>query len=250
MLNKLLEFVEISFTYDDHINNLSKLNAFIDNVDTSKISIEECYGLLNKSSKLRNLIDYIVKSGDESYLQNAFIWSLSYCYNNIIREEERKSNNNEYIADSIYMYLREISNISIKDQSTLAQLLERSEQGDKSAYNEIVESFLRQCAFVAKNYITPGVSYEDLIQDGNIGLINSIKGYDISRNVKFATYINKCLRNSIANSYFRLYRKIYIPTDISYKIYKIYKIEKEHLEEYGKYPTDEYISKKQAYHLI
>lgn len=97
---------------------------------------------------------------------------------------------NDYvnISDSIGFYLGEISKYPILSKEEEQGLFYRLNSGDNSAREIIINSNLRLVASIAKMYINRGLSYLDLIQEGNIALISAIDKYDVNTLNKFSTY--------------------------------------------------------------
>src|SRR5712692_4173668 len=82
-------------------------------------------------------------------------------------------------SDSLRLYLREISRIPLLTASREAHLAERAEQGgDRDARNHLIEANLRLVVSIAKKYVGQGLSLEDLIGEGNIGLIRAVTKFD------------------------------------------------------------------------
>ncbi len=89
-------------------------------------------------------------------------------------------------SDSLRLYLREISRISLLSASREAMLAERAEQGDKEARNQLIEANLRLVVSIAKKYVGQGLSLEDLIGEGNIGLIRAVTKFDFRKGFRFS----------------------------------------------------------------
>ena len=81
-------------------------------------------------------------------------------------------------SDSLRLYLREISRISLLTASRESYLAEHIEMGDKDARNQLIEANLRLVVSIAKKYVGQGLSLEDLIGEGNIGLIRAVTKFD------------------------------------------------------------------------
>ncbi len=77
------------------------------------------------------------------------------------------------------------------------QMVIRCQNGDHEAKNILIEHNLRLVVFIAKKYETTGYDIEDLVSIGSIGLIKGINTYKISKNIKLATYVSRCIANEI-----------------------------------------------------
>lgn len=87
------------------------------------------------------------------------------------------------------------------------EYLDRYENGDEEARNILIEKNLRLVAHVAKKYSSSNVNADDLISIGTIGLIKGINSFKVSKGVKLATYVSKCIDNEIL-MYLRSYKKV------------------------------------------
>ena len=92
------------------------------------------------------------------------------------------------------------------------KLLEKLMNKDKEAKNILVEKNLRLVVYIAKKFENSGINIEDLISIGTIGLMKAINSYDLSKNIKLATYASRCIENEIL-MYLRKNNKI--KTEIS-----------------------------------
>ncbi len=77
------------------------------------------------------------------------------------------------------------------------QMAIRAQGGDEYAKNILIEHNLRLVVFIAKKYETTGYDIEDLVSIGSIGLIKGINTYKVSKNIKLATYVSRCIANEI-----------------------------------------------------
>ena len=77
------------------------------------------------------------------------------------------------------------------------KLLKRLMNKDKEAKNVLVEKNLRLVVYIAKKFESSGINIEDLISIGTIGLMKAINSYDLSKNIKLATYASRCIENEI-----------------------------------------------------
>lgn len=78
-----------------------------------------------------------------------------------------------------------------------AELLERTQNGDIDARNELIEHNLRLVAHIVKKYYATGAEQDDLISIGTIGLIKAVNTFSPNRNIKLATYASRCIENEI-----------------------------------------------------
>jgi len=110
--------------------------------------------------------------------------------------------------------------------SDLTALAKRIEGGDLAAKREMVERNLRLVHSLAQRYRGRGVPYEDLVQEGSIGLVRAVEGFDHRRDVRFATYAVWSIRRSLADAVVDA-RMIRIPSAASHALAGIQRAERE-----------------------
>ena len=110
---------------------------------------------------------------------------------------------NSIISNLIYFALHVTGGNSFpkplsKEEETL--YLEKMKEGDKEAYDKLIEHNLRLVAHIVKKYYSCGKEQDDLISIGTIGLIKGIKTFDNSKQIRLATYASRCIENEILMS--------------------------------------------------
>ena len=150
---------------------------------------------------------------------------------------------NEFVDDSIKMYLREIGQIPLLTQAEEIEVAKRIEQGDKSAVTELTESNLRLVVSIAKKYTNRGLKLLDLIQEGNIGLMKAVEKFDWQKGFKFSTYATWWIRQSITRAIADNGRTIRIPVHMIETINKIRRATRLYLQETGREPTPEILAR-------
>jgi len=106
----------------------------------------------------------------------------------------------ELSSDSLRLYLKEISRIPEISPEEEKALAERIQQGDEEALRKLVEANLKFVVSFAKKYRGTGLSFLDLINEGNIGLIEAAKRFDPKKKVKFITYAVWWIRQAIIHA--------------------------------------------------
>lgn len=141
--------------------------------------------------------------------------------------------------DPVHLYLKEIGNyplLSIADEVALAKKIEN---GDEIAKQMLAESNLRLVVSIAKRYVGRGLSFLDLIQEGNLGLIKAVEKFDYTKGYKFSTYATWWIRQAITRSIADQSRTIRIPVHMSEVINKTYRVSRNLLQDLGREPTEQ-----------
>src|SRR5579884_1580764 len=103
-------------------------------------------------------------------------------------------------SDSLRLYLREFARILLLTAARESYLAERAENGDREARNQLIEANLRLVVSIAKKYVGQGLSLEDLIGEGNIGLIRAVTKFDYRKGFRFSTYATWWIKQAITRS--------------------------------------------------
>ena len=151
--------------------------------------------------------------------------------------------NTVYTDDSVKMYLQEIHKpILTKEQEKSLAL--RIRNGDEKAKELFIERNLRLVIKVARKYTGHGISFLDLIQEGNLGLIKAVDKFDVTKGYKFSTYATCWIRQSIQRSLGNKSRNIRLPVHLYEKVKKYELLKKELSLKFNREPTFEELSKK------
>ena len=224
--------------------------------ENSLQDIESIISLLTYNTKLNNIlkivtdknIDFIKKNELEKIFNNDFAISLLevYCSINNIKIEDKEEieeiNFDQYDPEKIY--LQEISRIpllTLEEEQTLAKQIA---EGNKIARKKFSEANLRLVVSIAKKYRNRGLSFLDLVQEGNAGLIKAIDKFDYTKGFKFSTYATWWIRQAITSALQEQARTIRIPTNKIKSIEKITSLKKQLIIELNREPTIEEIAKK------
>ena len=123
-------------------------------------------------------------------------------------------------------------------------LSKRAKKGDEAARNRLIEKNLRLVVSIAKKSRGRGLSFEDLIQEGNIGLMKAVGKFDSERGFRFATYATWWIRQSIQRAVADKGRTIRIPAHISEKMRKMARTYNELSAELARAPSDEAVAER------
>ena len=164
--------------------------------------------------------------------------------NGISIVDTREPNGNELEDVAVRMYLKEIGKVPLLTGAEERELAIRMEQGDEEAKKKLCESNLRLVVSIAKRYLNRGLSFLDLIQEGNLGLIKAVDKFDYTKGYKFSTYATWWIRQAITRSIADQARTIRIPVHMVETINKLIRISRQLLQELGREPTSEEIAKE------
>lgn len=140
------------------------------------------------------------------------------------------------VDNSIKIYMREMGQFSMLSAEKEVELAHRIAEGDQSAKNELVEANLRLVVSLARHYQGCGLSYQDLIQEGNIGLIKAAEKFDVSKGFRFSTYASWWIKQALSRAIADQSRTIRIPVHMTENINKFKKTERELLNKLNREP--------------
>jgi len=141
------------------------------------------------------------------------------------------------MQDPIKIYLKEISKSKLLTPSRERKLAMRAKKGDKRARDELIKCNLRLVISIAKRYTGRGLSFLDLIQEGNIGLMKAVEKFDWKKGYKFSTYAYWWIRQAITRAIADQGRTVRIPVHLVETINKMNRIVNEYVQENGEAPN-------------
>ena len=163
----------------------------------------------------------------------------------IVDEEDTEEvvENDVMTDNSIKMYMREMGKIDMLSADEEHHLASLIAHGDKNARNQLVEANLRLVCSLAKHYQGCGLTYQDLIQEGNIGLIKAAEKFDAEKGFRFSTYATWWIKQAISRAIADQARTIRVPVHMAENVNKVKKIERQLLAELQREPTNAEIAK-------
>ncbi len=141
--------------------------------------------------------------------------------------------------DTLTQYLGKIRGGRLLNAAEERELSRRSREGDEEARARLIESNLRLVISIAKKYRGRGVLFEDLIQEGNAGLIKAVERFDPSLGNRFSTYATWWIRQAITRAVADHARTVRLPAHVVDAVFRLRRAESELSTELGRDATEE-----------
>ena len=139
--------------------------------------------------------------------------------------------------DPVRMYLKEIGTVALLSGEEELELAKRKQDGDEYAKQKLIEANLRLVVSIAKRYTGRGMSFLDLVQEGNLGLIKGVEKFDYTKGFKLSTYATWWIRQSVTRALADQARTIRVPVHMVETINKMSKMQRKLTLELGYEPT-------------
>ncbi len=150
---------------------------------------------------------------------------------------------NANLKDPVKLYLKEIGRIPLLSPSEERRLARKAANGDEKSKQKLCTSNLRLVVSIAKKYMGRGLSFLDLIQEGNIGLLKAVEKFDWKKGYKFSTYATWWIRQAITRAIADQARTIRVPVHMVETINKLNKVIRDYMQKHGAYPTVDDLAK-------
>jgi len=141
------------------------------------------------------------------------------------------------LTDPVRMYLREIGKVNLLVAEEEVSLAQKIEKGSSAARAKLTEANLRLVVSIAKKYIGRGLTFLDLIQEGNQGLMRAVEKFDWRRGFKFSTYATWWIRQAITRAIADQARTIRIPVHMVETMNRVFKTSRQLSQNLGRDPT-------------
>ena len=184
-----------------------------------------------------------IKTNDSMILEDFIITSerAKKISENIALDKDELMEIEETIALRDLAY-RVINDEELSDEDILD--LRRAVVNSKRAKKKLAETNLRLVVSIAKKYVGRGMSFLDLIQEGNMGLMKAVDKYDYNRGFKFSTYATWWIRQAITRAIADQARTIRIPVHMVETINKLVRIQRQLVQDLGRDPSNEEIAEQ------
>ncbi|MCC8061498.1 MAG: RNA polymerase sigma factor RpoD [Clostridiales bacterium] len=139
--------------------------------------------------------------------------------------------------DPVRMYLKEIGTVPLLSAEEEVMLAKRKAEGDEAAKERLIEANLRLVVSIAKRYTGRGMSFLDLVQEGNLGLIKGVEKFDYTKGYKLSTYATWWIRQSVTRALADQARTIRVPVHMVETINKMSKMQRKLTLELGYEPS-------------
>jgi RNA polymerase primary sigma factor len=169
------------------------------------------------------------KDSSKSYLQNVYLYPVKSI---------------EHVTtDSLKLYFKEISKVKLLTGPEEVELAKRIENGDLKAKQALIAANLRLVIKVAKKYVNQGLAFQDLIEEGNLGLIKASEKFSWRRGFKFSTYATWWIRQSITRALSNQSRTVRVPVHVSEDIGRMERVARQLSNALGRDPSQVEIAK-------
>lgn len=148
----------------------------------------------------------------------------------------------EPIQKGFGLYLQQMGEYELLTESEEIELGKRIERGDEKAFREMVLRNLRLVVVNAKSFSNRGLPLEDLVQEGNLGLMKAAEKYDYRKGCRFSTFATYWIRQSIQRGLQKKNHVISVPFHLSEKMARIDKVSKQYTINHGREPSLDEIS--------
>lgn len=224
LLNYITSNIDINNNPYEELMKIVKYLRKINYIPTSNIIIE----LLSKSKDFNYLITQIGdKDLPKKYNDELLLLFLEiYCTINDIDMQDKEENKNNFLelempagAQAIINEIRSMD-LKVLTKEEEHNLLLKIKNGDKKAYQYFYEHNLRLVISIVKRYVNKGVPFEDLFQEGSIGLMLAIEHFELESGYKFSTYATCSIKRNILIALAKYGRTIIIPKWKSEDLFK------------------------------
>ena len=272
LMKKLDELTALAAAHDKRLEMTQVLDCFADEAVTPE-EMEDVYARLEKrgvqilaeegtdTSEDEGLL--LEEDGDDSEDTVSELINSKYRWNredsetddedfspSADNDEEDEENSHEQrlegvaSTDPIREYLKEIGSIPLLTQEQEQELAKRKALGDLHAGQKLVEANLRLVVSIAKRYTGRGMSFLDLVQEGNIGLMKAVEKFDYTKGYRLSTYATWWVKQSVTRALADQSRTIRLPVHMVEAVNRVRRAQRMLAVRLGREPSNEEIGKE------
>ena len=238
-LDKLKRLVEVAKTKHNALD-ITEINDFFKGENLSPEKMEQIYSFLEEKN-----IDVVPVIDDAALADD-----------NLLLDDDDVDMDDSFMKDSedieldavdllegigtedpVRMYLKEIGTVPLLTTEEELTLAKRKAEGDEYAKERLIEANLRLVVSIAKRYTGRGMSFLDLVQEGNLGLIKGVEKFDYTKGYKLSTYATWWIRQSVTRALADQARTIRVPVHMVETINKMSKMQRKLTLELGYEPS-------------
>ena len=242
-LQKLEDLVTKGIASDMKLN-IGEINDFFAGIELNTDSIEQIYSYLENKG-----IEINENSSDDINIDIDNIDNIADDDSLLLDDEFDKDSEEDIdlsaidllegvgTEDPVRMYLKEIGTVPLLTANEELELAKRKQDGDEYAKQRLIEANLRLVVSIAKRYTGRGMSFLDLVQEGNLGLIKGVEKFDYTKGFKLSTYATWWIRQSVTRALADQARTIRVPVHMVETINKMSKMQRKLTLELGYEPS-------------
>lgn len=242
-LEKLGKLVEVAKGKHNALD-VTEINNFFTGDDLSTEQMEQIYSYLEKRG-----ID-VIPVIDDSILAEEPLLMDDDIDDSFMKDSDEEDIDLDAIdllegigtEDPVRMYLKEIGTVPLLTADEELELAKRKADGDEQAKDRLIEANLRLVVSIAKRYTGRGMSFLDLVQEGNLGLIKGVEKFDYAKGYKLSTYATWWIRQSVTRALADQARTIRVPVHMVETINKVLRTTRRLTQELNREPTNEEIA--------
>ncbi|MBR3210886.1 MAG: sigma-70 family RNA polymerase sigma factor [Bacilli bacterium] len=204
----------------DEMELFNRLNSFFKKYDYIP-SEEVLTSILDQNKSFLRLIERLDKKYNDPVSENDFQDVLNnptlmqalenYDKVSFGKQKDLSFDDDAFSSDSTRAYLNEIGRIDLLSAEEEKELFQKVKAGDPKAREDFIKSNLRWVVSVAKRYLKRGLSLDDLIEEGNLGLLRAVNDFDVDKGYKFSTYSYFWIRQYILRAIGNTGKSVRIP---------------------------------------
>ena len=243
-LKKLEKLVERAKTKHNTLD-AGEINDFFTGDNLTPEQMDQIYSYMeNRNIDVVPVLDEAMLNGDPALLEDIDL-DLDLDDDSFMKDVEEEEIDLDAVdllegigtEDPVRMYLKEIGTVPLLTADEELLLAQRKADGDEAAKERLIEANLRLVVSIAKRYTGRGMSFLDLVQEGNLGLIKGVEKFDYTKGYKLSTYATWWIRQSVTRALADQARTIRVPVHMVETINKMSKMQRKLTLELGYEPS-------------